>query len=87
MKARETTLAEGGRSQGVRAFLQGGAAGNYIVWVKNVGPFSNNGKEDRGDAHIVPANNHGEESEEIRRWYMGDTGSEGIREAAGNPVG
>ena len=30
---------EGGRSQIVDKFLQGGGAGNYIVWDGNVGPF------------------------------------------------
>ena len=56
---RDTTSTGGGRSQGVGKFLQGGGAGNYIVWVGNVGSFSVNGKEDRGEAHRVPENDHG----------------------------
>ena len=57
-EARDTTLTGGGRSQGVGKFLQGGGAGDYIVWVGNVDPFGVNGKEDRGDAHGVPENDH-----------------------------
>ena len=59
-EARDTTLTGGVRSQGVDKFLQGGGAGNSIVWVVNVGRFGINGKEDRGEAHGVPANDHGE---------------------------
>ena len=44
----------GGISQGVGKFLQGGGAGDSIVWVGNVGPFGVDSKEDRGDAHGVP---------------------------------
>ena len=62
-----TNLTGGVRSQGVGKFLQGGGAGNSILWVRNVGPFSVNGKEDIGDAHGVPENDHGEESKAIRR--------------------
>ena len=58
-EARNTTLTGGGISQGVGKFLQVGGAGNYIVWVRNVGPFGVNGKEDTGDAHRVPTNDHG----------------------------
>ena len=57
-KARDTTSTRGGRSQGVGKFLQGGGAGNSILWVGNVGPFDVNGKENRWDAHRVPANYH-----------------------------
>ena len=56
-----------GRSQGVGKFIQGDGTGDTIVWVRNVGPFGVNGKEDRGNAHGVPENDHGEESETIRR--------------------
>ena len=66
-EARDTTLTRGCGSQGVGKFLQGGGAGDYIVWVGNMGTFGVNGKEDRGDEHGVPANDHGEESEAIRR--------------------
>ena len=73
-EARDTTLTGGGRSQGVGKFLQGGGAGNSIVRVGNVGPFGVNDKEDRGDAHRVPANDHREESGAMRRWDIGDAG-------------
>ena len=43
-EARVTASIGGGRSQGVEKFLQGGGAGNSIVWVRNVGPFVVNGK-------------------------------------------
>ena len=66
-EARDTTLTGGGRSQGVGKFLQGGGAGDSIVWVGNMGPFGFNGKEDRGDAHGVTANDHGEERNTIMR--------------------
>ena len=77
----------GGRSQVVGRFLQGGGAGDSIVWVRNVGPFGVNGKEDRVNAHGVSANDHGEESKKIRIWDMGDPGS--IRNTRGirNPSG
>ena len=58
-EARETTLTGGGIPQGVGKFLLSGGAGNSIVWVGNVAPFGINGKEDRGNAHEVPANYHG----------------------------
>ena len=86
-EARDTTLTGRGRSQGVGKFLQGGGAGNSIVWVGNVGPFSFNGKEDRGDAHGVPENDHGEESEEIIRWEMRDAGRRRHTRGSGKPVG
>ena len=57
-EARDTTLTVEGRSQGVGKFLQGGGAGDYIVWVGNVGPFVINGKEDIGEAHGGPVNDH-----------------------------
>ena len=56
--ARDTTLTGGGIYQGFSKFLQGGGAGNSIVWVGNVGPFSVNVNEYRGDTHGVPANDH-----------------------------
>ena len=62
-------------------------AGYYIVWVGNVGPFDVNGKEDRGDAHGVPAKDHGEDNESIRRWYMEDAGIRRHTRVSGNPVG
>ena len=61
-EARDTTLMVGGRKKGVSKFIQGVGAGDSIVWVGNVGTFGVNCKEDRGDAHGVPANYHREES-------------------------
>ena len=74
MQARYSTATGGGRSEGVSKFLQGSGAGDSIVWVRNVRPFGVNEKEDRGDTHIVPANDHRKKNEEIRRWEMGDSG-------------
>ena len=71
-EAKDTTLTGEGRSQGVGKFIQGGGTGNSIVWVRNMGPFSVNEKEDREDAHVVPANVHGEESKSIIRWDKAD---------------
>ena len=51
-ESRDTTLTGGGISQGVGEFLQGGGAGDSILWVENVGPFGVNGKEDIWDASI-----------------------------------
>ena len=43
-EARDTTLTVRGRSQAFGRFLQGGGAGDYIVWVVNVAPFGVNVK-------------------------------------------
>ena len=40
-----------GRTEGVGNFLQGGGAGNYTVWVGDVGPFGGNGEEGGRDTH------------------------------------
>ena len=85
-EARGAPSKVGGRSQGVGKFPQGGGAGDYIVWVRNVGPFGVNGKEDRGDTYGVPANDHREESKEIRRWDMGDSGGGRHKRGRGDPV-
>ena len=77
----------GGRSQRVSNFLQGVGAGNYIVWVENVGSLGVDGKEDRGDAHRVPANDYREESEEFMRWDMGDSGDRRHTRGSANSVG
>ena len=58
-----------------------GGASDSIVWVGNMDPFGFNGKEDRGDAHRVTENDHGEESEAIKGRDMGDAG--GTQESAG----
>ena len=86
-EARYTTLTGGGRSKCAGKFLQGGGAGNSIVWVRNMGPFGVNGKEDRGDSHGVTENDHREESKAIRRWYMGDAGGRRDMRSSKNPVG
>ena len=65
----------------------GGGAGNYIVWVRNMGPFGVNGKEVRGEAHRVPSNDHGEESKAIRRWDMVNFGGRRHMRGSRNPVG
>ena len=85
-EARDTNLTGGGRSQDVGKFLQGGGAGDSIVWVRNVGPLCVNGKEDRGGAHVVPVNDHGDEREAIMRWDMGDAGDRSHTRGSGNPV-
>ena len=72
--ARDTDLTGGRRNQGVGKFLQGGGAGDSIVWVINVGPLGVNGKEGRGGAHGVPETNHRESSEAVRRQDTGDSG-------------
>ena len=43
-EARDTTSTGGGRYQGLGNFLQGGGAGDSIVWVGNVATFGVNGK-------------------------------------------
>ena len=86
-EARDTTLTGGGRYQGVGKFLQGGGAGDSIVWVGNVGTFDVNGKEDRGDVHGAPVNDYGEVSESIRRWDMGDARGKSHTRVSRNPVG
>ena len=77
----------GSRTQGVRNFLNGGGAGNYIVWVGDVGHLGVNGEEGRGGTHGVPATDNGEASEAIRRRYMGDAGGGRRTRGSGNPVG
>ena len=87
MQARYNTTAGGGRSEGVGKFLQGSGAGDSIVWVGNVRPFGVNDKEDRGDTHVVPANDRRKKNEEIRRWDMGDYRGRRNTRGSGNPVG
>ena len=76
----------GGRSQGVGKFIQDGGAGDSIVWVGIMGPFGVNGKEYRGYAYGVPANDHGEENKKIRIWDMGDAGGRRHTRGSENPV-
>ena len=68
--SRDTTSTGEGISQVFGKFLQGYCAGNSIFWVRNVGTFGVNGKEDKGDAHRVTDNDHGGKSKAIRRWNM-----------------
>ena len=86
-EARDTTSTGGGISKGVGKFIQGGGAGNSIVWVVNVGLFCVNCKDDRDDAHGVPANYHGEESDAIKRWDMGNVRGRSHTIGSRNPVG
>ena len=82
-----TASTGGGRTQGVVKFLQEGGAGDSILWVGYMGPFGVNGKEGREDTHRVPTTDHGEESEAIRRWDMGDAGDRRCTRGIGNSVG
>ena len=82
----DTDLMGGSRTQGVGSFLQDGGAGDYIVWVGDVGPFGVDGKDGRGDTHGVPATDHGEASKVIRRRDMGDAGGGRHKRDSGNPV-
>ena len=43
-EARDTISMGGGRSQGIGNFLQGGGAGDSIVWFVKVGTFGVHGK-------------------------------------------
>ena len=51
-----------------------------------MGPFRINGKEDRGNAHGVPENDHREEREAIRIWDMEDAGGRRHTISSGNTV-
>ena len=86
-EARETNWKGGCRCQGVGKFIQGGGASDSIVWVRKMGPFGVNGKEDRGGAHRVPTNDHREERKAIRRWDMGDARGRRHTRGSRNPVG
>ena len=72
----DTSFTGGDRTQGVGNFPQGGGAGNSIVWVVDGGTFGVNEKESREDTHVVPATGHGEASEAVGRWDMGDSGGQ-----------
>ena len=74
------------RTHSIGKFIQGVVAGDSIAWFGIVGHFGINGKEDRGDAHRVPANDHGEESEVIRRWDTGDARGRRHTRGSGNSV-
>ena len=86
-EARDTTSTGGDRYRGVGKFLQGGGAGDSIIWAGNVGPFDVNGKEDRGNTHRVPANDHEEESKVFERWDMRDAGVRRHTRGNRNPAG
>ena len=82
----DTALTGGGITQGVGKFLQGGGAGDSIIWVRDVGLFGVNGEDGRGDTHRVPATDHGEDSEDIRSRNMGDAGGGSRKRVGGNLV-
>ena len=86
-ETRDTIFTEGGISQGIGKFLQGGGAGDYIVWVRDVGPFGVNGEEGRSDTHGVPSTSHRETSEVVKRQGMGDVGGGRRMGGSGNAVG
>ena len=48
-----------GRPQGGRNVLQGGGAGDIIVWFGDMDPFGGNVEEGGRDAHWVPSADHG----------------------------
>ena len=73
-------------TQGVGNFLHGGGAGNSVVWFGDMGPFGVNGEDGRGDTHGVPATDHREASEVIRRQDMGDAGGGRRTKGSGKPV-
>ena len=50
------------------------------------GSFRINFKDGRGDTYGVPATDHGEASEAIRRQEMGDSGGGRSTRGSGNPV-
>ena len=83
----DTAAAGGGRTQGVGNFLQGGGAGNSIVWVGDVVTFGVNDEEGRGHTHGVPGTDNREAREAIRRWDMGDAGGRRRTRGSGNAVG
>ena len=83
----DTALKRGNTTQGIENFLQGGGAGDYIVWVGYLGPFGKNGEEGRRDTHRVPLSYHVEESEGNRRQDIGDAWGGMRTGGSGNTVG
>ena len=83
----DTVLTGGGRTKGIGNFIQGGGAGDYIVWVGEMGPFGGKVKEGRGDTHWVPATDHGDVSKLVRRRDMGDTRGRSRTRGSRNTVG
>ena len=83
----DTALKRENTTQGFGNFLQGGGAGNSIVWVGDVGPFGVNGEEGRSDTHGVPSTSHREASEVVKRQGMGDVGGGRRMGGSGNAVG
>ena len=87
------------RTQGIGNFLQGGSAGNSTVWVRYVGPFSDNGEDCGRYKHWVHLSDHRELSEAAmigdigdawggrRTWGIRNTvGGDPHRETSGNLV-
>ena len=83
----DTDLTGGGRTQGVGNFLQGGGAGNSIIWVGDMGNFRVNGKEGSRDTHRVPAADHRESGKVIRRRDMVDARGGRRMRGRGSEVG
>ena len=84
-EARDNSSTGGGISQGVGKFLHEGGTGKYNVWARNaVLSFSMANRIEV--THGVPGNDHREESEAIRRWYMGGVRSRRQTKRITNPV-
>ena len=82
----DTALSRGSRTQGVGNFIQDGGAGDSTVWVGDVGPFGDIGEEGGRDTHWVPSADHGEASEAVKRWDMGDAWGGRRTAGSGNSV-
>ena len=82
-----TALTGGGIIQGDGIFLQGGGSGYSIAWVGDVINFGGNGEEVRRDTNRVPATDHREESNAVKRKDMGDVGGGRRTRGSGNAVG
>ena len=82
----ETSTTGRGRTQGGGNVLQGGGAGDPIVWVRDVGNFGGNEEEGGREVHWVTLKFHGEASAEVRRWEVGDAWSGRSAGGSGNAV-
>ena len=83
----DTALIRWDRTQGIGNFLQGGSAGNSTVWVRYVGPFSDNGEDCGRYTHWVPLSDHGESSEVDKIQDIGDAWGGRRTGVSGNTVG
>ena len=68
----DTDSTRGIRNQGVGKFLQGGGAGNFTVWVGDVGPFSVDGEEGGRGTHWDYFSDNGKLSKAAKIRDMGD---------------